>query len=64
MKGEALKISLMYEFRTQLLNFLDELIEQFPEESDLITRMTIEAGAPTGAPSHFLRESIHGPWPV
>lgn len=36
MKGEALKISLMYEFRTQLLNFLDELIEQFPEESDLI----------------------------
>lgn len=36
MSGDTLKISLMYEFRTQLLNFLDELINQFPEESDLI----------------------------
>jgi len=36
MQGDALKISLMYDFRTQLLNFLDELIEQFPEESDLM----------------------------
>lgn len=26
----------MYDFRTQLLNFLDELINQFPEESDFI----------------------------
>ena len=33
---ESLKIKLMYDFRTQLLNFLDELIGQFPEESDLI----------------------------
>lgn len=33
---ESLKIQLMYDFRTQLLNFLDELIGQFPEESDLI----------------------------
>jgi len=34
--SESLKISLMYDFRTQLLNFLDELINQFPEESDFI----------------------------
>ena len=32
---ESLKMQLMYEFRNQLINFLDELIEQFPEESDL-----------------------------
>lgn len=34
--SESQKISLMYDFRTQLLNFLDELINQFPEESDFI----------------------------
>lgn len=33
---ENLKLKLMYEFRTQLINLLDELIEQFPEESDLV----------------------------
>ncbi len=32
---ETVKMQLMYEFRNQLINFLDELIEQFPEESDL-----------------------------
>jgi hypothetical protein len=32
---ESVKMQLMYEFRNQLINFLDELIEQFPEESDL-----------------------------
>jgi hypothetical protein len=32
---ESIKMQLMYEFRNQLVNFLDELIEQFPEESDL-----------------------------
>ena len=32
---ESVKMQLMYEFRNQLVNFLDELIEQFPEESDL-----------------------------
>jgi hypothetical protein len=32
---DSIKIQLMYEFRNQLINFLDELIEQFPEESDL-----------------------------
>jgi hypothetical protein len=34
--SESQKISLMYDFRAQLLNFLDELINQFPEESDFI----------------------------
>ena len=34
--SESQKISLMYEFRSQLLNFLDELMNQFPEESDFI----------------------------
>lgn len=33
---EDQKIRLMYEFRAQLINLLDELIEQFPEESDLV----------------------------
>jgi hypothetical protein len=32
---DSIKMHLMYEFRNQLINFLDELIEQFPEESDL-----------------------------
>jgi hypothetical protein len=32
---DSAKIQLMYEFRNQLVDFLDELIEQFPEESDL-----------------------------
>lgn len=34
--NESAKIALMYEFRSQLLNFLDELINQFPHESDFI----------------------------
>lgn len=33
---ENAKLKLMYEFRNQLILFLDELIEQFPDESDLI----------------------------
>jgi hypothetical protein len=36
MSKENLKLKLMYEFRNQLINLLDELIEQFPEESDLV----------------------------
>lgn len=34
--SESQKMTIMYEFRTQLLNFLDELMSQFPEESDFI----------------------------
>jgi len=30
------KIQILTEFKTNLVNFLDELIEQFPEEGDLI----------------------------
>jgi hypothetical protein len=30
------KIYLMQEFRTQLVSFLDELIEQFPKEGDFV----------------------------
>jgi hypothetical protein len=30
------KIQILSEFKTNLVNFLDELIEQFPEEGDLI----------------------------
>lgn len=36
MSDEKLKIQLMYDFRNQLLRFLDELIEQFPLETDFI----------------------------
>ena len=32
---ETIKIKIMYEFRKQLVDFIDELIEQFPEEADL-----------------------------
>jgi len=33
---EGKKLSLIREFRHQLVNFLDELIEQFPMEGDLV----------------------------
>lgn len=33
---EQQKLRLMHEFRSQLINLLDELIEQFPEETDLV----------------------------
>ena len=33
---EELKIQIMQEFRNQLVNFLDELIEQFPRETDFV----------------------------
>lgn len=33
---EQQKLRFMHEFRSQLINLLDELIEQFPEETDLV----------------------------
>jgi hypothetical protein len=33
---EQQKLRLMHEFRAQLINLLDELIDQFPEETDLL----------------------------
>lgn len=33
---EQKKLRLMHDFRTQLICLLDELIEQFPEETDLV----------------------------
>jgi hypothetical protein len=35
MTEEQQKLKIMHEFRNQLINLLDELIEQFPEETDL-----------------------------
>jgi len=36
MSDELKKLKIIREFRTQLVRFLDELIEQFPKEGDLI----------------------------
>lgn len=36
MSDEQQKLNIMHEFRRQLINLLDELIEQFPEETDLV----------------------------
>jgi len=36
MNQEELKLKLMHEFRTQLIRFMDELIEQFPDEGDFV----------------------------
>ncbi len=44
---EAEKLLLMREFRDQLVNFLDEIIEQFPTECDFILiRMFIKDQVP------------------
>jgi hypothetical protein len=36
MADEKYKLRLMHEFRNQLVSFLDELIEQFPDEGDFV----------------------------
>jgi hypothetical protein len=35
-KMEEKKLQIMFEFRNQLVTFLDELIEQFPQEGDFV----------------------------
>jgi len=47
MDSESEKLVLMKEFRDQLVNFLDEIIEQFPMESDFVLiRMFIKDQIP------------------
>ena len=47
MDSESNKLILMKEFREQLVNFLDEIIEQFPMESDFVLiRMFIKDQIP------------------
>lgn len=47
MNTEYNKLQLLNEFRTQLVNFLDELIEQFPLEGDFVLiRMFIKDQIP------------------
>ena len=47
MDTESEKLQLMKEFREQLVNFLDEIIEQFPMESDFVLiRMFIKDQIP------------------
>ena len=47
MDSESDKLILMREFREQLVNFLDEIIEQFPMESDFVLiRMFIKDQIP------------------
>lgn len=47
MDCESEKLTLMKDFREQLVNFLDEIIEQFPMESDFVLiRMFIKDQVP------------------
>lgn len=47
MDCESEKLTLMKDFREQLVNFLDEIIEQFPMESDFVLiRMFIKDQIP------------------
>jgi hypothetical protein len=47
MDSESNKLILMKEFREQLVNFLDEIIDQFPMESDFVLiRMFIKDQIP------------------
>lgn len=46
---EEIKLNLIREFRMQLVSFLDELIEQFPEEGDfVIIRIFVKDQMPMG----------------
>ena len=42
------KLQVLIDFKTSLVNFLDELIEQFPEEGDLVVaRIFLNDQVPT-----------------
>ena len=57
---ESKKLRLLEEFRNQLVNFLDELIEQFPMESDFVLiRMFIKDQVPvTDILGRFIRDLL------
>jgi hypothetical protein len=57
---EEKKLQLMAEFRTQLVTFLDELIEQFPQEGDfVIIRIFIKDQVPVAdVIGRFIRDLL------
>ena len=57
---ESEKLNLMKEFRQQLVNFLDEIIEQFPYEGDFVLiRMFIKDQIPvTDILGRFIRDLL------